>query len=467
MNSNTSSKSAVDRFWDKFIDRLLQNGVKDQLTRWYVIRAEHYLKAFPGRRLAQHTADDVTGYLEKMGRNSDILDWQFAQVVDAMQNLFLTAELTIAVDWDFWRDSARSLEVSHPTIAREHSDMPVSGQRFKEKRNAASMLDQVRDRYPQVLERLLTEIRRRHYSIRTEQSYEAWVCRFVLFCEFRDPETLGAEDMVRFLEDLAVRGKVSASTQNQALNALVFFYQQALNQPLERLADFQRAKRPKRLPVVLNRLEVGQLLEQLKKGQKINHLMASLLYGTGMRLMECVRLRVQDVDFEYHQIVVRSGKGDKDRVVPLPQKLEADLKAQLLYAQRLHEQDLAQGLGEVFLPDALARKWPNAAKEWIWQYVFPSGRLSVDSRSGETRRHHVHENGLQKAVKAAAGRAGIAKKVNCHALRHSFATHLLESGYDIRTVQELLGHADVSTTMIYTHVLNRGGQGVLSPLDGL
>jgi len=225
-----------------------------------------------------------------------------------------------------------------------------------------------------------------------------------------------------------------------------------------------RAKRPRRLPVVLSRGEVGRLIEQL---QGIRYLMAALLYGTGMRLMECVRLRVQDVDFEYHQLVVRDGKGQKDRVVPLPKRLEQPLREQLERSRILHREDLGKGLGEVFLPDALARKWPNAAREWRWQYVFPSARLSVDPRGGKTRRYHLHENGLQKAVKAAAQQAGITKRVSCHCLRHSFATHLLESGYDIRTVQELLGHADVSTTMIYTHVLNRGGQGVVSPLDGL
>jgi integron integrase len=267
-----------------------------------------------------------------------------------------------------------------------------------------------------------------------------------------------------FLEDLAVRGNVAASTQNQALNALVFLYQQVLGRAPEQYGQFTRAKRPKRLQVVLDRGEVRRLLEGLDGTQ---HLMAALLYGTGMRLMECVRLRVQDVDFEYHQLAVRDGKGQKDRVVPLPQRLEAPLRAHLDRVRELHRSDLANGFGEVFLPGALARKSPKAPREWVWQYVFPSSRLSVDPRSGKTRRHHVHENGLQKAVKAAAQRAGIHKRVNCHCLRHSFATHLLESGYDIRTVQELLGHADVSTTMIYTHVLNRGGQGVLSPLDGL
>jgi integron integrase len=286
----------------------------------------------------------------------------------------------------------------------------------------------------------------------------------MLFCGDVDPAQLDADRIVAFLEDLAVRGQVSASTQNQALNALVFLYKQVLGVELGTLDEFVRAKRPKRLPVVLERGEVARLLNALEGTQQ---LMASLLYGTGMRLMEAVRLRVQDVDFAYRQILVRDGKGQKDRVVPLPTRLEAALQEQLSKTRLLHQQDLDQGYGEVFLPDALARKWPNAHKEWIWQYLFPSGRLSVDPRSGKTRRHHLHENGLQKAIKVAAQRAGINKKVNCHCLRHSFATHLLESGYDIRTVQELLGHADVSTTMIYTHVLNRGGQGVRSPLDHL
>lgn len=465
---------AKERFWDRFIARARQSGVKENAIRWQVRRAEAYLAAFPDKRLKQHTREDVNGYLEQTGRLDGIADWQFAQIVDAIQNLLLTAKLPVAaeVEWDFWRASARTLETNHPTVAREappiptggEQDPPLSGAFLKQKRNPPSTLDRVRDRHRPLLERLVAEIRRRHYSIRTEQAYEAWVCRFILFCDHRDPSEVGAESIRGFLEDLAVRGQVSASTQSQALNALVFLYKQVLGQSLEALGDFVRAKRLKRLPVVLERSEVGRLLAGIEGTQ---HLMAALLYGTGMRLMECVRLRVQDIDFHYHQIVVRDGKGQKDRVVPLPMRLEAPLQEHLRQVQALHEQDLAEGYGEVFLPDALERKWPNAPKEWIWQYVFPSGRLSVDPRSGKTRRHHVHENGLQKALKAAAQRTGMTKKVNCHCLRHSFATHLLESGYDIRTVQELLGHADVSTTMIYTHVLNRGGQGVRSPLDAL
>lgn len=466
----TTSNTAADRFWNRFIDRAERNGVKEPALRWHVLRAEQYLKAFPDKRLAEHSAGDVTGYFESVGRIGGIADWQFEQIVDAIQNLLLTAGVATVdeVDWAYWRDSARALPSDHPTIARgggSPNAEPVSGARFKEKRNRASALDAVRKEHAQLLERMAAEIRRRRYSIRTEQVYDSWVCRFILFCDNRAPGDVGSDRIVAFLEDLAVRGQVAASTQNQALNALVFLYKQVLGKTLDELSDFARAKRPKRLPVVLERAEVVQLLERLEDTQ---HLMAALLYGTGMRLMECVRLRVQDVDFHYHQVLVRNGKGQKDRVVPLPKRLEQPLREQLEKARALHGEDLEQGFGEVFLPDALARKWPNASKEWIWQYVFPSGRLSVDPRSGKTRRHHIHENGLQKAVKAAAQKAGIMKKVNCHCLRHSFATHLLASGYDIRTVQELLGHADVSTTMIYTHVLNRGGQGgVLSPLDGL
>lgn len=471
---DSTTGDAIERFWEGFLDLARSRGVKDSALRWYVRHAETYLKAFPKKRLATHSARDVAGYLERMGRLDRIADWQFVQIVDAIQNLLETARVPAVdeIDWGFWRDSARSLTPDHPTIARESPpsrqvsghDEPVSGARFKEKQNAPSALDDAREAHRALLERMTAEIRRRKYSIRTEQAYESWVCRFILFCGNRDPEKIGADRIRAFLEDLAVRGNVSASTQSQALSAIVFLYKQVLGRSLDELGDFTRAKRPKRLPVVLERGEVARLLSGIEGTQ---HLMAALLYGTGMRLMECVRLRVQDVDFEYHQIVVRDGKGQKDRVVPLPARLEQPLRSHLQTVRERHEEDLAQGHGEVFLPDALARKWPKAPKEWIWQYVFPSGRLSVDPRSGKTRRHHVHENGLQKAVKAAAQRAGISKKVNCHSLRHSFATHLLESGYDIRTVQELLGHADVSTTMIYTHVLNRGGKGVLSPLDGL
>lgn len=255
---------------------------------------------------------------------------------------------------------------------------------------------------------------------------------------------------------------MSASTQNQALNALVFLYEKVLERPLGDLGAFRRSRRPKRLPVVLSRNEVNRLLVELAG---MHWLIGSLLYGTGMRLMEALRLRVQDLEFDRGLIVVRRGKGDKDRMVPLPESLADPLARHLEDVHALHQRDLDAGFGEALLPDALARKYPGAPREWRWQFMFPSGRLSRDPRSAATRRHHIHETAAQRAVTAAARRAGIAKKASCHTLRHSFATHLLESGYDIRTVQELLGHADVSTTMIYTHVLNRGGLAVRSPLD--
>jgi integron integrase len=259
-----------------------------------------------------------------------------------------------------------------------------------------------------------------------------------------------------------VERKVAASTQNQALNALVFLYEHVMGEPLGTVGEFTRAKRPKRLPVVLTREEVNRLLGALTGTYR---LMAGLLYGSGLRLMECVRLRVKDVDFAHNQIVVRDGKGQKDRVTMLPQRFQQPLREHLTRVKEQHDKDLAQGFGAAYLWPALERKYPNAAQEWIWQYVFPSGRLSVDPRSGKVRRHHLHENALQRAVKETAVKVGLTKQMSCHVLRHSFATHLLEGGYDIRTVQELLGHADVSTTMICTHVLNTPGLAVKSPAD--
>lgn len=422
---------------------------------------EHYIKAFPNKRLADHSKSDLENYLETLGRNSVLEDWQFKQAIHAIQILFrhvLSVPWADGVDWDFWEQSARQLGTGHATVARDYQESP--GRR--KTREQPRKLDQVRKKHLEVLDALRSAIRRRGYSIRTEQAYEPWVCRFIGFCENADPRTLSTKEILAFLEYLAIHRKVGASTQNQALNALVFFYDHVLKQPVGDLGDFVRAKRAKKLPVVLSRDEATSLLNQLDGTWK---LMAELLYGTGMRLMECVRLRVLDVDFDYSQILVRNAKGGKDRVVPLPKTIIDRLRAHMNEVKTIFEADKAAGYGEVYLPEALNRKYPNAASEWKWQYVFPSGHLSVDPRSNSARRHHIHENGLQKVIKKNAEKAGITKKVNCHALRHTFATHLLEAGYDIRTVQELLGHADVSTTMIYTHVLNQPGVAVRSPLD--
>lgn len=315
---------------------------------------------------------------------------------------------------------------------------------------------------PRLLEATRQAIRRLHYSRRTEEAYIGWIRKFIYWSGKRHPATLGARDVSAFLSHLATDRNVAAATQNQALSALLFLYRQVLNMELPWFDDMVRAKRPVRLPVVLSREEMSRLLEQL---QDTHWLMASLLYGAGLRLMECLRLRVKDVDFAYRQILIRDGKGGKDRVSMMPESIVQPLQAQLGHAKRLHDFDLREGFGETHLPYALVRKYPRAGFESGWQYVFPSTKRSVDPEDGVIRRHHLDDSVLSRALKEARRRAGIAKPVSAHVLRHSFATHLLQSGYDIRTVQELLGHADVKTTMIYTHVLNRGGKGVQSPLD--
>ena len=312
------------------------------------------------------------------------------------------------------------------------------------------------------LEHVRTIIRLKHLSLHTEDTYLSTIRRFIVFHGKRHPASLGPEAVRDYLTHLAVEEHVAASTQNVARNALLFLYREVLGIPLSPPEDVAPARRPARLPVVFTPDEVKQLLAHLS-GTPL--LMASLLYGSGLRLMECLRLRVKDMDFTMRQITIRDGKGQKDRVSMLPRTLDTPLREQLADARAVYQQDLAAGTANVFLPDALIRKYPNAPREWAWQWVFPAVRLSTDPRSGLIRRHHAGEETLQRAVKAAITKAGIAKHGSCHTLRHSFATHLIENGCDIRTVQELLGHSDVRTTMIYTHVLNRGGRGVSSPLD--
>lgn len=327
----------------------------------------------------------------------------------------------------------------------------MNEQQANPSQNAPKLLDLLRDR-----------LRLKHYSIRTETQYVQWVRRFILFHGKRHPQEMGAKEVEAFLTHLAVEGRVAAATQNQALSALLFLYRELLHINLPWLDEVVRAKRPARLPVVLTREEVQSVLGRT---EGTYGLMLRLLYGTGMRLMECVRLRVKDVDFSRAEIIVRDGKGAKDRVTMLPQRIAAELQAHLQRRRHLYEDDLAKGMASVYLPNALDRKYANAENEWGWQYVFVAKSYSVDPRSGTERRHHIDEKLVQRAMKRAVQEAGISKPATPHTLRHSFATHLLQGGYDIRTVQELLGHADVATTMIYTHVLNKGGRGVVSPLD--
>ena len=307
-------------------------------------------------------------------------------------------------------------------------------------------------------------LRSRHYSRRTEQTYCKWVKRYIFFHNIRHPAEMAEPEINAFLTHLAVKEKVSASTQNQALSALLFLYRHVLGREVGDLGEVIRARKPKRLPVVMTCDEVKAVLANLT-GDK--WLMASIMYGAGLRLMECLRLRVQDIDFSRNEILVRDGKGAKDRVTMLPASLKVPLLEHLKRVKNIHERDLADGWGRVLLPDAIDRKYPNAPREWRWQWVFPQEKRWKNPKTGEEGRHHVDESLVQKAVRQAVTSAGLTKRATCHTFRHSFATHLLEGGYDIRTVQELLGHKDVKTTMIYTHVLNRGPAGVRSPIDGL
>ena len=317
--------------------------------------------------------------------------------------------------------------------------------------NKIKLLDQVR-----------ISMRTSHYASKTEESYLGWIRKFIVFNNKQHPNELGEVEIKNYLEHLAIKQHVSSSTQNQALCAIVFLYKRVLKKNLGDFGELTWAKKTERLPVILGPEEIKKLMAQLKGTYWI---MANLLYGSGLRLNECLKLRVKDVDFIYNQITIRDSKGDKDRVTMLPERVVDQLKKHLEKVRRLHEQDIRKGYGRAHLPNALGRKYPNADKEWGWQYVFPSEHLSVDPEDGVLRRHHLYETVLQKAIKEAVRKAGIAKPASCHTLRHSFATQLLQAGYDIRTVQELLGHKDVKTTMIYTHVLKKGGLGVQSPAD--
>jgi len=317
-------------------------------------------------------------------------------------------------------------------------------------------------RTPKLLEQARNVLRRKHYSLRTEKCYLRWIRRFILFHHKRHPAEMGEKEIETFLTYLALTANVAASTQNQALSALLFLYREVLGRTMDEPINALRAKKPKRLPTVLTKEEVNLILNCLLNPHR---LVAQLLYGSGLRLLECLRLRVKDLDFEQKALLIRDGKGQKDRITVLPDLLQNPLKRHLHRVERLHQNDLEKGYGLVYLPHALNRKYPNAHKEWIWQYVFPSRQLSQDPRSNQIRRHHFSPSAVNKAFRHAVRLAQIDKHATPHALRHSFATHLLEDGYDIRTVQDLLGHKSVKTTMIYTHVLNRGGMAVRSPLD--
>ena len=443
-------------FWAGYAEQLHKSRISGHNAEWHIRRAQEFVYGLEGR-LKSVEAAYVNDYLDAKSRIEALESWQIRQMVSALRVLFadvLGLNWALHYDWAGRLDALKEVEPTHATLAREiPSESPVLHSEQDSLLEASALA---------YLVRLRKLIRVRGMSIRTEETYVGWARKYAIFCDGCIPED-GAQ-LKAYLEYLALERKVAPATQAQALNAVIFLYGQVLEVELRDLGNFKRPVRKRRLPVVLTRSEVSALFLQMKG---VPLLMAILLYGAGLRLMECVRLRVQDIDFGAGYILVREGKGGKDRRVPLPGKLVSRLQEHLAKVRDQHRADVAAGYGAVYLPHAFARKSPNAALEWKWQYVFPSSRISTDPRTGIRRRHHVHENNLQKAIKRASEQSGIEKRVTCHVLRHSFATHMLADGSDIRTIQELLGHADVSTTMIYTHVLNRAGVGVQSPFDSL
>jgi len=440
----------VNKFWDSYRQAAITSGVPAKNAEWFVKWAEKFAAATKGKPIRERSVADIRKFLFELSIQRSIQPWQVHQAEEALVFLY---EGFLKLDL--------GLNTVRPLVPAPGSSKPnfKAPQQFRDR--ALSKTEE-KGRYAEFYSSFRSAMRVRHYSIRTERAYEQWVGRLLSFYEGKSPDKLDADDIQDYLNYLAEERKVAASTQNQALNAIVFFFKEVLKRDPGDFSDFVRAKTPIHVPEVLTRPEVESLLDAMSG---VNQLMAGLLYGAGLRLMECIRLRVKDIDFEARRITIRDGKGRKDRITMLPERFQHLLKQQLEQSRQLYETDLKKGVAGAYIWPGLDRKYPNAAKEWIWQYVFASNRLSVDPRSQATRRHHVHVSSLQKAVKNAAAKAGLSKRVTCHTLRHSFATHLLENGCDIRTVQELMGHSNVATTMIYTHVLNRPGISVKSPAD--
>ena len=431
-NNPAGRTSNTPKPWNEpFRHALRLHGRPESRFKWYLVWANRFIDFLAGTLPEQATREDAERFLASLASSARIAAWQVDQAADA---LIILLGNVFGYSWS--REIRVPAPAPPPDVTLPVGDDPV--------------------------ERLRYAIRCRRYSIRTEQSYVYWVKRFFSFCREGEISEPGTDAVRAFLEKLVMAEHVAASTQAQALNALAFYFNRVIEKPFGDLGNFQRSKKARRLPVVMTRDEVRRLFNAISEGHRLP---VGLLYGSGLRLMECLRLRVKDVDLETRQITVRDGKGQKDRVTVLPERWRENLVSHLDNVRKIHTRDLEFGYaGTTFWP-ALERKYPNAPREWPWQYVFPATRLCVESATGKTRRHHLHETVLQRAVRAAARSADITKTVGCHTLRHCFATHMLEAGYDIRTVQELLGHSDVSTTMIYTHVLNRPGLAVRSPED--
>jgi integron integrase len=444
-------------FWCNYAKFILFRNVSGHAAEWSIRYAQQFAYSLDGVKLKEVDKAFLMRYFDELGRSDKVAAFQYRQAVSAIEMLFEMVSTNPVVkefNWTECREAARELDGEHPTVARAVPSAETVARRVEKDAvlNSPDVL--------QVLGRLRDITRVRNLAIRTEQTYSEWAERYARFCKGAFPED--PQRVVAFLEHLALVAKVAPATQAQALNALVFLYKYVLQIDLGDLGNYQRPNTKRKLPVVLSPREIDLLLAALTDTAG---LMARVMYGTGMRLMECVRLRVKDIDWDNGYIDVVGGKGDKSRRVPLPDAYSEELAAHLAMRKLQYEKDKAAGFGEVFVPESLLRKSPGLATSWGWQYVFPAARISTDPRSGRHMRHHISENVPQKAIAQAAKDLGFAKQVNCHALRHTFATHLLRAGCDIRTVQELLGHSDVATTMIYTHVLNRPGLGTLSPAD--
>lgn len=447
MNQKTNN---VNTFWSNFRNTVIRSGIDSPYADKYVKWAEQFAVSIKGRSLRQRTPKDIQQFLAKLKNRKGILAWQVEQARDALTILY----------HEFLKFPISMPETTLCSRPEEHPKSSGSASKFKD---SLAFKTKMLKLHEDLFEKVRTEIRYRHYSLHTENAYIDWITRFLAFYKGETPERMGAAEIRQYLDFLAKDRQVAASTQNQALNAIVFLYSQVLKREPGDFQDFIRARRPRKVPTVLTLKEVNLLFDQM---DGVVWLMAGLLYGAGLRASECIRLRIKDVDFAQNQIIIRDGKGKKDRITMLPEKYKQPLKKQIDDSKLLFEQDLKNGSDGVYIWPGFERKMTGASKDWIWQYVFPAIRLSVDPRSGKVRRHHIYASTLRKAVKRAGRAAGLSKQISPHTLRHSFATHLLEKGYDIRTVQELLGHADVSTTMIYTHVLSRPGLPVISPADG-
>lgn len=462
-NSNQSASHASESnehsggsTWHLYRKALISAHIKQHCHSWYARHAQRFLSHHAPHDTKLTTQLQVEQHFETIPATWFKHDWQQAQYIDAVRILLCKIyqlPWTSSFPWEEFISSARTLTTNHCTLAREAiNDAP----------NEPKFSIHLSSEHSKSIQHLSRSLREHDYAIRTEISYCQWVQRFLLATTNTPLESMADQHVKDFLSGLVLRRNVSKSTQNVALNAMVYFFKHVLARPLGEF-EHVRSDRPPKLPTILTEKQLTTVFDAMS-GTHL--LMAEIMYGAGLRLIECVRLRVKDIDFDYDIIQVIDGKGGKNRRVPLPKQCIEKLQSQMAKVSTLHQQDLAAGFGTVFMPNALARKYTSASKELLWQYVFPSSRLSVDPRSGVTRRHHIHESGPQRAIRKAAISSGITKPIGPHTLRHSFATHLLEAGYDIRTVQELLGHSDVSTTMIYTHVMNRPGMvPVISPLD--